>query len=96
MYIVIFFSTVSEGEVARARMNNISMHRNHFVFVFLKGVYVLSHLFCFLGGFLAKVTVEGMDFDSSCFSELLSTPEEATDSAAALMIAQLRAMAGHT
>nr|XP_027120465.1 uncharacterized protein LOC113737431 [Coffea arabica] len=48
------------------------------------------------GGFLAKVTVEGMDFDSSCLSELVSTPEEATDSAAALMIAQLRAMAGRT
>lgn len=47
------------------------------------------------GGFLAKVTVEGMDFDCSCLSELLSTAEEARDSAAARMIAQLRAMAGH-
>uniref|UniRef100_A0A5B7BBS7 DRBM domain-containing protein n=1 Tax=Davidia involucrata TaxID=16924 RepID=A0A5B7BBS7_DAVIN len=48
------------------------------------------------GGFLANVTVKGMDFDCSGGSDLRSTPREARESAAAQMITKLQNMAGQT
>ena len=49
-----------------------------------------------LGGFVANVTMKEMDFDFSFEGALLSTPDAAIDSAAALMIAKLREIAGQT
>ncbi|CAK9161131.1 unnamed protein product [Ilex paraguariensis] len=48
------------------------------------------------GGFLADVTIKGVDFECSAGSSLLSNPREARESAATQMIAKLQSMAGQT
>lgn len=45
------------------------------------------------GGFLADVTVKGLDFECSGGSDLHPSPHEARDSAAAQMITKLQSMA---
>ena len=48
------------------------------------------------GGFQARVTVKGMDFEFSGCSDMHSNPREARTSAAAKMIAKLQIMSGKT
>ncbi|KAL3506678.1 hypothetical protein ACH5RR_032060 [Cinchona calisaya] len=50
---------------------------------------VLYNISALDGGFVAKITVEGMDIDCSYCSQLLSTPEEAREAAAAQIITEL-------
>lgn len=45
------------------------------------------------GGFLANVTVQGLDFEISGRGDLHGDPREARESAAAQMLSKLRSMA---
>nr|POF12329.1 hypothetical protein CFP56_73630 [Quercus suber] len=48
------------------------------------------------GGFRANVTVNGVDFECTPGGDMRSNPREARESAAAQMLANLRAMASST
>ena len=50
----------------------------------------------FVGGFRADVTVNGVDFECTTGGDMCSNPREARESAAAQMLAKLRAMASST
>lgn len=63
------------------------------LYVYVEVVLCSLTSISFEGGFLANVTVNGLEFECSCGGNACYDPRQARESAAAQMLAKLRSMA---